>query len=746
MNSPQDSVARSLRSAVSTIGITVALMVAAGFPATVGVHSYFNHGNMLSFRARLNADDLGKYIYSHNALWQYQQVRLAEIIRLPQNEQAPLQQRILDTQGKVLLKEGQAPSGLLIRRTAPITVMGANVGSVEITASATPILVNMGVAALFSFALGYVAYFALRLFPFRLLDRTVGELEVQNFRFNAALNNMIHGLTMFDGQQRLVVSNHRYRELYDIPEELTLPGTTLDAIVAYRASNEAADGVSKEDYGQRIITFSLEDKAHTTVFELRNGRAIMQRRNPMPGGGWVSIHEDVTEQREAAARIAYLAQHDSLTDLPNRVMLRERLAEMLDQVASGESLAVLCLDLDNFKEINDTLGHPFGDALLKQVAERLRAALSTSDVVARMGGDEFTIVQSGAPQPEAATSLATRLIEKLSAPYELEGHQARIGTSVGVALAPTDGVDADHLLKSADLALYRAKAEGRGVCRFFEAEMNERMQARRQLEIDLRKALAHGEFELHYQPLLDLKSNAVEGFEALLRWNHPERGRISPAEFIPLAEEIGIIVPIGEWVLRRACEEAAGLPEHIKVAVNLSPAQFATRNLVASVFNALTAAGLPASRLELEITESVLLDDTDGALTVLHQLRALGVLIAMDDFGTGYSSLSYLQKFPFDKIKVDRSFIMDLSENSGSMAVLRAVASLGASLGVTTTAEGVETEAQLLAVRAEGISQIQGYLVSVPKPMREIVKIYGRRQADPREDGVAKARGGGAAA
>jgi diguanylate cyclase (GGDEF)-like protein len=737
VNRSQGSVAGSLRAAVSALGITVALTIALAFPAAFGIHYYFDEVENLSFKARLNAEGLGRYIYSRGALWQYQQLRLAEIIRLPEEEHAPLRQRILDAQGKLILEEGQASSGWLIRRSAPIMVMGSSVGSIEIAVGVTPLLINTSVTALFSFALAYVAYFAVRLFPFRLLDHTVGELELQNMRFNAAMNNMIHGLTMFDGQQRLVVSNRRYRELYSVPEELTRPGTTLEALVSFRAANEAPEGTSVEDYKHRMLTFSLEDKSHTSVFELRNGRVITQRRNAMPGGGWVSIHEDVTEQRQAAARIAYLAHHDALTGLPNRVMLRERLSEMLGDVASGEALAVLGLDLDNFKEINDMLGHPFGDALLRQVADRLRAATSSSDVVARMGGDEFTIVQSGGAQPEAATSLATRLIEKLSAPYELDGHHVRVGTSVGVALAPADGVDADQLLKSADLALYRAKAEGRGVCRFFEAEMNEKMQARRQLEIDLRKALPNGEFELYYQPLLNLKSNSVEGFEALLRWNHPQRGRISPAEFIPLAEEIGMITPIGEWVLRQACAEAVNLPEHIKVAVNLSPAQFTTRNLVASVFNALAAAGLPASRLELEITESVLLEDTDLALTVLHQLRALGVLIAMDDFGTGYSSLSYLQKFPFDKIKVDRSFIMDLNENSGSMAVLRAVASLGASLGVTTTAEGVETEAQLVAVRGEGISQIQGYLVSVPKPMHEIIKIYGRPPVESREGGAA---------
>jgi diguanylate cyclase (GGDEF)-like protein len=729
----------SVRALIGAAGIVISLILAVAFPAAYSVHHYMDRAESLSFKARLNADRLAKFIYanSHGSLWRYQHVRLAEIIILPEEKGQPLRQRIIDASGVLVLEDGADLAGPVLQRSAPIMVRGAEMGRIELEISLTPFLIESAVVTFFSLIVGLGAYFGLKVFPLRVLDRTMGELELQNFRFDSALNNMIHGLTMFDGNRRMVVCNQRYRELYGVPESLTKPGTTLDELITFRAYNETPPGGNVEEYKHNLLTFSLEDKSHTTVFTLRNGRSICMRRNPMPGGGWVGAHEDVTEQRQAAARIAYLAHHDALTDLPNRVLLRDRLNEALFDVQRGQALAVLCLDLDNFKDINDTLGHPFGDALLKIVAERLRSCLREEDIVARMGGDEFTIVQCDAAQPDAAAALATRLIASLTASYEIEGQRMRVGTSVGVAVAPRDGTDADHLLRSADLALYRAKAEGRGICRFFEEEMNERMQARRRLENDLREALPHGQFELHYQPLLNLESREVVGVEALLRWNHPERGRVPPIEFIPIAEETGVIVPIGEWVLRQACADAAALPPHIKMAVNLSPVQFKTQNLVATVFQALSASGLAANRLELEITESVLLEDTEAALVMLHQLRALGVKIAMDDFGTGYSSLSYLQRFPFDKIKVDRSFVQGLGETASSTAVLRAVASLGASLCVTTTAEGVETEQQLQAVKAEGICQIQGHLVSPPGTIADIRRVLGLDAPEAAKGGAA---------
>jgi diguanylate cyclase (GGDEF)-like protein len=389
---------------------------------------------------------------------------------------------------------------------------------------------------------------------------------------------------------------------------------------------------------------------------------------------------------------------------------------------------VLCLDLDHFKAVNDTLGHPVGDALLRTVGERLRSVLRETDTVARLGGDEFAVLQGagGDPQPQAASALAKRVVDLVGRPYALEGHLVNVGASVGVALAPADGEDADALLKAADLALYRAKEEGRGTWRFFEPGMDARMRARRALELDLRKALALREFELAYQPQLDLGSDRVAGFEALLRWQHPERGLIPPAEFVPLAEEIGLIAPIGEWVLRTACREAAGWPEGVGVAVNLSPAQFKSHHLVPAVRAALAASGLPGRRLELEITEGVLLQDNEANLATLRELRALGVRVAMDDFGTGYSSLSYLRSFPFDKIKIDRSFVSGLATDPESAAIVRAIAGLGASLGMATTAEGVETAEQMRRIRAEGCLQVQGYLVSRPVPAAEVAALIAR--------------------
>ena len=386
---------------------------------------------------------------------------------------------------------------------------------------------------------------------------------------------------------------------------------------------------------------------------------------------------------------------------------------------------MLCLDLDNFKSVNDTLGHPIGDKLLRTIAERISGAVGEDDTVARLGGDEFAVLQRNS-SPEAAGALARRLVEIIADPIEIDGQEINSGASIGIALAPSDGNAGDHLMKCADLALYRAKAEGRGTFRFFEPDMDARIQARRALEVDLRRALSAGEFSLAYQPQINLAGNALTAMEALLRWNHAERGPVPPSEFIPLAEEMGLIVQLGEWVLREACNEAARWPDPIKVAVNLSPVQFRNRGLVTTVTQALAAARLAPHRLELEITEAVLLQDDEAIVSMLHQLRALGVRIAMDDFGTGYSSLSYLRSFPFDKIKIDRSFIKDIERNRGSAVIIRAIANLGASLGIETTAEGVETEEQLELVRRAGCTEMQGYLVSPPRPAAEIAGLIAR--------------------
>jgi len=385
---------------------------------------------------------------------------------------------------------------------------------------------------------------------------------------------------------------------------------------------------------------------------------------------------------------------------------------------------VLCLDLDHFKSVNDTLGHPIGDELLKVVAERLRRCTREHDTIARLGGDEFAIIMTAMDQPTDAAALARRIRDSITKPYELDGHQIVADISIGISVAPLDATEPDQLLKNADMALYGAKADGRGAYRFFEPEMDAKMQQRRELELDLRKALVNGEFELYYQPLVDLQSNEINGFEALIRWNHPVRGLISPAAFVPIAEETGLIIPLGEWVLRRACEETAHWPGDLKVAVNLSPSQLKSRNLVQVVMSALANSGMAATRLQLEITESVLMQNTFSTLATLHQLRELGVQIAMDDFGTGYSSLSYLRSFPFDKIKIDRSFINDLSNGAEPLAIVRAIASLAKSLSMISTAEGVETEQQLEKLVAVGCTEMQGHIFSQARPAEEIVRLF----------------------
>jgi len=420
----------------------------------------------------------------------------------------------------------------------------------------------------------------------------------------------------------------------------------------------------------------------------------------------------------------HMARHDALTDLPNRLMLRERLDHELKRVKRGECLAVLCLDLDHFKSVNDTLGHPIGDELLKVVAERLRRCTREPDTIARLGGDEFAIIMTGMQDPTDAVALAKRISGSITKPYHIDGHQIVADISIGISLAPIDATEPDQLLKNADMALYGAKGDGRGTYRFFEPEMDAKMKTRRELEMDLRTALVNAEFELYYQPLVNLASNEISAFEALVRWNHPVRGLISPADFIPVAEETGLIIPLGEWVLRRACQETALWPGHIKVAVNLSPSQLKSRNLTQLVVSALAESGMPASRLQLEITETVLMQNTFNTLATLHQLRKLGVQIAMDDFGTGYSSLAYLRSFPFDKIKIDRSFIQDLSNGAEPLAIVHAVAGLAKSLNMVSTAEGVETQQQLDQLQSIGCTEMQGYLFSHARPAADIVRLF----------------------
>jgi diguanylate cyclase (GGDEF)-like protein/PAS domain S-box-containing protein len=570
-----------------------------------------------------------------------------------------------------------------------------------------------------------VAIIAIALVAALLDRRAKGELGRQQIVLDTALENMSQGLCMFDADGKIILFNERYAAMLGRTDILLTGRLLVDVL-----REEQAKGQWQGDAGEffaRLVADARESRTTTDV-ATRFGRSIRVVNQPMQGGGWVATFEDITEWLEAQAKISHMARHDALTSLPNRVLFHEQLVQGLRRTRSGDQLAVLCLDLDHFKDINDSLGHPIGDALLKEVGRRLKATVGESDTVARLGGDEFAVVQIGRSEETAARSLAGRLVEVISAPYEIDDHQIVIGVSIGISLSPQDGSNPDELLKNADLALYRAKADGRGTYRFFETGMDARAQARRLLEMDLRAAVQRDEFEAYYQPIRDVASGRVVAFEALLRWNHPQRGLIAPLNFIPLAEETGLIIQLGEFVLRSACADAATWPDDVDVAVNLSPVQFKNPNLIASVTAALAASGLDARRLELEITESVLLQNSEATLTTLHELRAMGVRISLDDFGTGYSSLSYLRSFPFDKIKIDRSFVSELATREDSMAIIRAVTGLGRSLGIVTTAEGVENDAQLELLRREGCTQAQGYLFSKPRPACDVAIMLNRPQ------------------
>ncbi len=558
-------------------------------------------------------------------------------------------------------------------------------------------------------------------------------LQKRNLQFDTAINNMSQGLCFFDPDHRLIVCNDRYIEMYDLPRGRVGPGTPLTEIVDMRFEAGSFPAMSRDEYLHWRTKVAVSAEPTDSIVELRNGRTFKIRHRPMPDLGWVATHEDITEQRRSEVKIEYMAHHDALTDLANRVLLDQRLElALLRRIHGEETVAVHHLDLDQFKAVNDTFGHPVGDKLLKVVADRLRGLVRETDTIARTGGDEFVIVQSPITDPAQATSLAQAIIALISEPFDIDGHRAVIGASIGIAIGPGDGAKPDKLLRNADLALYKAKDDGRGTFRFFEATMDLQMQTRRIMEQDLRKGLPGGEFELYYQPVVNLASNAISGFEALIRWNHPEKGLISPATFIPLAEDIGFIVPLGEWVIRQACATAAHWPDDLHVAINISAAQFRSPGLLQVIVGALATSGLQPTRLEIEITETVLLHNRDTTLAVLHQLRALGVRIAMDDFGTGYSSLTYLQCFPFDKIKIDRSFVKDITENAGSLNIVRAVAALAKGMGMAATAEGVETGAQLDKIVSEGCTEMQGFLFSRPLPVQEIERRFlSGREARP---------------
>jgi diguanylate cyclase (GGDEF)-like protein/PAS domain S-box-containing protein len=542
----------------------------------------------------------------------------------------------------------------------------------------------------------------------------ISEIKIREDSVKLLFENNPCPLFLYDPQSLAFVRvNEAAVQHYGYPREQFLAMSMHDLHPAHERESIVATA-------RRTLESHQADEywTHTTSDGRRLDVLIYTRKIVFEGRACVLASiVDVTAQRRAEARIAHMAHHDALTSLANRVLFRSRLEEALENIPRANGfVAVHSIDLDYFKRVNDTLGHSVGDEVLRIVASRLKAAVRGGEVIARLGGDEFAVIQANVRRPEEAGALAQRLIESLSAPYAINGHVVVIGASVGIALAPTDGSEPAGLIKNSDIALYEAKKRGRGAYHYFEAAMDAKLQQRRAFEVDLRLALQHGGFEVHYQPIVEIATGAIIGCEALLRWRHAERGNVPPSDFIALAEEIGLINPIGEWVLNQACAEAMQWRPDTKVAVNLSPVQFRDARLVASVKAALAASGLDPQRLELEITESVLLEETETNLETLRQLQALGISISLDDFGTGYSSLSYLRAFRFDKIKIDRSFITDLSLNAPSLAIVRAVISLGTSLGIKTVAEGVETQDQFAGLEREGCSQVQGYLFSAAVP------------------------------
>ncbi len=553
-----------------------------------------------------------------------------------------------------------------------------------------------------------------------ILRTQEAQLREQNILFDAALNNMSHGLCMFDRDGRLIVSNLRVAELFELERDALKPGMN-EAQLSDLQKAEALGSEALLPHEARQGPQQPGSWAQSTKMErTRSGRIVLTTRQPLADGGWVAISEDITERQEARDRLAFLARHDILTGLPNRVEFRDHMDRLLQlQKAEGGEFAILCLDLDEFKTVNDSLGHPIGDELLRHVADRLRLLGGEEDLVVRLGGDEFAILTRLHVRPDSIEEIAEAAIWELSQPFQIADHEIVIGVSIGISVSTGDGSAGDELFKQADLALYRAKEDGRNTRRYFQADMGAAVKERRELITDLRTAVGNGELELYFQPQFTLADYQISGFEALLRWNHPRRGLVSPADFIPIAEDTGVILQVGEWVLNEACRLAADWPDHLRIAVNLSPRQLRGHAFGPVLVNALTKFDLRPDRLELEVTETVLLTDSDEVLDALHQAKSLGVKVSMDDFGTGYSSLSYLRRFPFDKIKIDQSFVRSMAYSEDSVSIVKAVIDLAKNLNMTTTAEGVETR-ELLDMLAEiGCTEAQGFFLGRPMPIAE---------------------------
>ncbi|QKK28354.1 EAL domain-containing protein [Rhizobium indicum] len=538
--------------------------------------------------------------------------------------------------------------------------------------------------------------------------------------FEIILNNLPLGLSVFDSDQRLTLSNTRFRQLFDLTDEDVIAGATIADLTAKMRGTESASAKPGRRTGRHSSATARSSSLRRREWLMDDGRIIQSMVTILSDGSNISIHADITEDRRAAERITYLAHHDPLTGLPNRIHFREQVDATLTERRPDQQIALVHLNLDRFKSINNTMGVSAGDKILLQVAERIRASAGSENTLARLGSDEFAILQTGKQQPRNVTALAERIRRELSKPFPHGEKQVELSVSMGIAIAPEDGEETDILLKNAGVALSHAKADGRKRERFFASEMEAQIQLRHALEADLRAAVENEEFELHYQPLYDLVQRRICGFEALIRWNHPARGRVPPMDFIPLAEEVGLVVDIGRWVLHRACNDAALWPEGIKIAVNVSAIQFSSSDLTRDVSEALAAAALSPSRLELEITESVLMENLSEVLPILHALKERGIRISMDDFGTGYSSLSYLSSFPFDKIKIDKSFVNDIVDNKEAHAIMHAIILLGDALGMRVTVEGVETAEQLALLECEECDEIQGYHISPPRPACDV--------------------------
>jgi diguanylate cyclase (GGDEF)-like protein len=700
------------------IGLTVALVVVIGGTGVAMVRRFREQSKRLD--TALNNMSHGLAMFDSQQRLLVANRRYIELYRLPPDQVKPgcTLQRLIELRAQAGTCIGEPHQHV---REILATLTANKLGST--IARELPDGRTIAVTVASTFNGGWVATFEditeRKRAEREILERKA-ELERLNAQFDVCLNNMTHGLTMYDGATRLIVCNARYREMYGVPQELTKPGTTYRQILEGRIREK-----SSPDQAVAEVT-RYRGLARSFLRELDDGRIIAVSHRPLADGGWVGVHEDITERQRVEAQLDFMAHHDPLTQLPNRAAFNGTLATFLDRAKQENGkFALLSIDLDRFKEINDVFGHDVGDSLLREVAQRLVAA-ATGAFLARLGGDEFVVISAQEPQLAAAEALAERLQSALATEIVVGEQTLRIGLSLGVAIFPDDGEDAASILANSDAALYRAKTDGRSSIRFFDATVDQRLRDCRALQHDLRTAIEHQQILIHYQPQARIDGSIV-GFEALVRWQHPLRGMIAPGAFISVAEESGQIIPLGEWILREACREAASWSKRLAIAVNLSPVQFRHGDLASTVHAILLETGLSPDRLELEITEGVLIDDFSRAISILRRLKNLGVKIAMDDFGTGYSSLSYLQKFPFDKIKIDRSFVSNVQANAQSATIIRAVIGLGRGLNLPIVAEGVETQGELDFLTQEACDEIQGYLVGRPAPIDIYAHLVGRR-------------------